>query len=730
MLIPGMKRTLFYMVLLVFIGGKMFASHIVGGEIFYDRINDSIYKVTLKLYRDCFNGQAPLPGVYDGSSPFTPAILSVYTRDSMLVDTFDIGAPVISNIPPSINNPCIHPPGGVCVEQGVYTYTLTLPPKTGGYFLVFQVVYRNNTILNLFQPGGQGATYYTFSPGPELAAVNSSPRYNNFPPIFICNNVAFTFDHKATDPDSDQLVYSLCAPYNGQPGQIAPPPPYTNVNYVSPYNGSYPIASNPAFSINPTTGLLSGKPNMVGQFAVGVCVQEFKNGVLINTHLRDFQFNVVPCIVNVVSAVASQTSHCEGMTITFTNTSQSNIGSLTYHWDFGVSALSNDTSNLFSPTYTYPDTGRYEVTLVANPNRPCSDTLKQFVYVYPQLNVNFPPVNAQCLKGNAFTFSAQGSYLPYATFNWNFSSSATPSTSTIKNPTNVVYNQPGKYPVLLVAQQYTCIDSFIDSVRVIARPIAKINNLPSSWCDPAHVAFSNGSTSDLPVTYEWTFSNGSTSQAFQPVQVFSPAGVYSATLVVKTSAVCIDTSISSVSNITVNPTPKAGFTYSPQTTTIFDPEITFLNTASSDVTSWNYDFGDGNGTSFASDLHIYKDYGNYTILQTVSNVYNCTDTVSHALKILPEFRFWIPNTFTPDKDLLNDLFMPIAIGVINYEFDIYTRWGEKIYTTQDPSQGWNGSYKGKECQEDAYVWRVTFKNIVTLKDEVHYGHVFLFKNNK
>ncbi|MCW3077163.1 MAG: hypothetical protein JWO32_1772 [Bacteroidetes bacterium] len=721
-----MKKRFLYLLLFLLFCGKIFSSHIVGGEIFYDRINDSTYKVTLKVYRDCFNGQAP----FEGSAGAVPAIITVFYADGTLADTFDIGAPVITHIPPSINNPCIHPPPGICVEEGVYTHTLILTPKTGGYNLVYQVVFRNNSILNLAAPGTQGATYFTLIPGPEIAPVNNSPRYASFPPIFVCNNVTFTFDHKAIDPDGDQLVYSLCAPYNASSSGQAPPPPYTNVNYASPYNGAYPIASSPAFSINPTTGILTGQPNLAGQFVVGVCVQEFRAGVLINTHYRDFQFNVVPCVVNVVSAIANQKSQCEGSTITFTNASVSNIGTLTYLWNFGDPLVTNDTSHLVNPTYTYQDTGMYVVTLIANPHKPCSDTLKQIVYVYPKLKINFPPVEKQCFKGNAFSFSAQGVYLPYATFNWNFTFSATPVTSTLQNPVNVTFNQPGKYFVKLVAKQHTCIDSFIDSVRVVKPPVAKINNLPAVLCDPALIAFSNGSSSELPVSYHWFFSNGNTSQVFQPLQVFSPAGIYSATLVVVTTSVCIDTSIASVSNITVNPSPQAGFTFSPQLTTIFDPEITFMNTASSDVNLWQYTFGDGTGAGYASNIHVYQEAGDYTITQLVTNSFNCTDTFSGQIKILPEFRFWIPNTFTPDGNSRNDYFMPITIGVINYEFNVFSRWGEKIYSTQNPKEGWNGSYKGKECQEDIYTWRIVFKNVVSLKDEVHYGHVLLINGNK
>ncbi|MBA3663825.1 MAG: PKD domain-containing protein [Bacteroidetes bacterium] len=729
-----MKKNIFLLLFFFALKLQVYSYHIVGGEIIYDYLGQSNYKITLKVYRDCFSSGAP----FDGLPNAATALLTVYDGSKNLIGVYDIGAPVITNIPPTINNPCIQAPGGICVEEGVYTYTLNLPPKTGGYYVIYQRCCRNSSILNLVAPNTQGSTYYTFIPGPEVFAVNSSPRYKNFPPIFICNNVPFSFDHSATDPNGDQLVYSLCPPFEGLDqacpalgsngcATVAVPPTYTNVQYSSPYTGSYPIASSPAFSINPVTGLLTGKPNLLGQFVVGVCVQEFRNGVLINTHYRDFQFNVVSCIVQVASIFADQSQKCMGSTITFTNQSFGNLGSLTYAWDFGVTTIASDTSSVFNPTYTYPDTGKYTVTLIANPNKPCSDTIQKVVYVYPPLKIHFPPHSRQCLRGNAFSFTTQGVYMPQATFKWDFTAAATPSTSTLKNPVNIIFNQPGKYFIKLVAKQLTCIDSFIDTVRVIPRPVAKINNLPLSQCDPARVAFSNGSSSALPISYQWFFSNGNSSSEFQPQQVFSPPGVYSATLIVTTQSVCVDTSLYAINNITVNPTPKAGFTFSPQPTTIFDPDIMFTNTASSDVSSWQYSFGDGTGSNYASEIHTYLNFGDYPVMQFVSNRFNCTDSLKDVVKILPEFRFWIPNTFTPGDDLLNDEFLPVAIGVIKYQFDIFTRWGEKIFSTVDPQHGWNGYYKGKECQEDVYVWRISFKNIVTYKDEIHFGHVLLLK---
>ena len=712
----------------------------------YDDLGGGNYQITLKVYRDCKTGLAPFDGLGSGAAG---AYITVYDGSQNLIGVYDIGSPIVTAVPPAINNPCIITPNTVCVEQGIYTYTLNLPPVAGGYYIVYQRCCRNGTILNIVTPGLVGTTYYTHIPGPEAVTFNNSPRFTNLPPIFVCNGLNFTFNHSATDPDGDQLVYSICAPYQGldgccpslytsppvgtssncvsPPGSCptqAAPPPYAAVIFKSPYSSSYPIASSPAFSINPTTGILSGTPNMNGQWVFGICVQEFRNNQLIDTHYRDFQINVVTCSVTVVSAIQQQASKCKGNEFNFVNQS---IGGTTFFWNFGVSGLSSDTSNLISPSYIYPDTGTYVVTLIANPNKPCADTSVKTFYVYPPLDVDFPPTAKQCLKGNAFNFSVTGSYLPQTIFNWNFTSAASPSTSALKNPTNIIFNSSGVFFIKLIAKQLSCVDSVIDSVRVIGPPNAKINNLPTSLCDPAEVAFSNGSSSDLPLTYFWQFSNGNISNAFEPTQVFTPPGVYGVTLTAITNSICIDVSTVSVNNVTVNPSPHAGFTASPQVTSIFDPEIVIKNMASFDVIYWHYLFGDGSESGFPYVRHVYENYGDYVIEQTVTNSFGCKDKTELLVKILPEFRFWVPNTFTPDENLINDTFMPVVIGVSNYVFEVFDRWGQRIFKTNDTKTGWNGFYKSKECQQDVYVWRISFKNVVTEKDEVHYGHVTLLK---
>lgn len=720
------------------------ATHIVGGEIYYDNLGGNNYKITLKVYRDCFNGVPPLDN---------PAFITIFDKNGVVVDTMDMPMVSFNTVPPSINNPCIQTLGNACVEEGIYERTINLPPLNGGYYIVYQRCCRNGTILNMVAPGNTGSTYWEHIPGPEIVAANSSPRFNKLPPIFLCNGLQIKFDHSATDPDGDVLVYSLCTPFEGLSsccGQVpsnppcAPaggckntPPPYTPIQFISPYSAGYPMSSNPAINVNSSTGFLNGVPDIDGQWVFSVCVQEFRGSTLIGTHYRDFQFNVITCSLTVLAQFndqatpiiignTAQNQFCSGYTLYFNNTS---INGTTYMWNFGDPTTLADTSHLVNTSYTYADTGAYVVSLIANPGKPCADTTSKIYYVYPELKPTFIGPPPQCISSNSFSFTVGGLFAPsYTTFNWNFGASALPVTSTLQSPNGIVYSSAGSFPVSVLVQQRVCKKTLTDTVEVYPIPDADFVADSVTLCDPAIVTFTNNSTAGGVPSYLWQFSDGGSSTAVAPTHIFTPAGVYNVTLTIKATAGCVDTSVFVVPGmITVNPKPTAGFSLTPMETTIYDPDISFFDESINALT-WNYNFGDGVGSTDPNPIHTYATPNDFIITQIVTNQFGCQDTAVEVVHIKPEFAFWIPNSFTPgNKDGKNDIFMPSVFGVENYLFEIYDRWGECIFRTKETASGWDGSRAGKPCQQDVYVWMITFKNVVTLREEVHYGHVNLLK---
>lgn len=290
----------------------MRATHIVGAELFYEctNPNTNTYSVTLKLYRDCLNGQAPFDAQIS---------LFVFNGTSGLIEqTKTVLAPSQTpQINPNSYGPCVATPPQICVEEGIYTTTLVLPPTPGGYDIAWARCCRNQAIDNLVNPLGAGITFLASVPSPDqIGACNSMPQFDQVPPIFLCVNEAFSFDHSATDPDGDSLVYFLTNPYTGlnsigqgagnpQQGGNDPtvdpfnnlmgPPPYQNVIFANGFSFTNPFGSN-NFSLDPLTGFINVTPNQTGIFVFSVSVFEYRNGVLLSENRRDFQIHVIQCL--------------------------------------------------------------------------------------------------------------------------------------------------------------------------------------------------------------------------------------------------------------------------------------------------------------------------------------------------------------------------------------------------------------------------------------------------
>jgi len=131
--------------------------------------------------------------------------------------------------------------------------------------------------------------------------ANSNPEFTQLPPLFLCAGQPFSFDHSAFDLDGDSLVYSFYTPYDGDNGAGPLDPTYvgniaifTPVTWEPGFSATNPLGGAP-LNLNSSTGLLTGTPTMIGQFVVGVKVDEYRNGVKISETLRDLQINVVNC---------------------------------------------------------------------------------------------------------------------------------------------------------------------------------------------------------------------------------------------------------------------------------------------------------------------------------------------------------------------------------------------------------------------------------------------------
>ncbi|MFH0893527.1 MAG: hypothetical protein V2A54_03735 [Bacteroidota bacterium] len=390
-----LKKFCFSLILLFASFSQLFATHIVGGEVNYEYLGSNQYKIYITVYRDCYSGVAPFDD---------PAYVGIFNSSGTLVQTLTLPFTGSVNIPPP-SFTCGTVPTNVCVEKATYIGFVTLPPSSGGYTVAYQRCCRNNTIMNIVSPSTTGATFIAHIPDFSVFGANNNPVFTNWPPVFLCANIPFSMNHSAIDSDGDSLAYELCTPLIGADDMYPAPTPieftsYPPLTWQPPYSLSNVMNSTPPLSINPTTGVITVTPTTQGQFVVGVCCKEYRNGILISETRRDFQFNVVACNISVFSVFVTPSIDCDGI-VTFDNNS---IGATSYWWDFGVPGISTDVSTLAEPSYAYPYDGTFTVTLIAsNPN--CSDTSTFVVTVAHNPVVDLGNDTLLC-NGNSYTIDA------------------------------------------------------------------------------------------------------------------------------------------------------------------------------------------------------------------------------------------------------------------------------------------------------------------------------------
>lgn len=444
-----------------------------------------------------------------------------------------------------------------------------------------------------------------------------------------------------------------------------------------------------------------------------------------------------------------------------------NNPALNYFWDFG----DGSSSSAFAPTHTYTSIGIYTVQLISN-NAACNihET------VYTTINVSTPfilstvPLINMCL-GDSVSLSLTAP--SGCTYTW------TPNT--FLNNANL--QQPNASPPSDILFKVTVQKSDCqahDSIQVKV-----YNNDTKILLDPAHACIDDTiklSANETCSFYQW--SNG---QNNQQINVFKPDWYYLTTIknncLAKDSIridsfahVSIETYLLSlclnekkqllaplgdytydwqpnykidtttIYNPIVSPTQNTTYTLSlfngpclstgtydikvfglptltvtPKTIEVFSGEIVHMSCLSDTTNTWepNYmlscDFCNNSAAIVPSSITYYA---------TVTNEYGCRAKDSVEIKVIPSL--YIPNSFSPNGDLLNDVFKSEYTGFIEIELSIFDRWGQLIFKTNDLNGGWNGKYKDGNCEMGVYIYKLTAKDIFgNTLDKV--GHVTLIR---
>lgn len=724
-----------YLLFALLLSAPAYCLHIIGGVFSYECNGGGNYTFTLKMYRDC----AAAGGAnFDSNAPF-----SIYKQEAngsyTLLTTIQRGPDSIENLDPA-DNPCAIIPPNVCVQEGIYTFDYQFAdwPSASSYHISYQRCCRNATISNIETPDQVGATFTIELTPASQALCNNSPVFNTFPPIVICVNEPLIYDHSATDAEGDQLVYEFCSPLlggsqgGGGPGGgggcnvVAPnpacPPPYAEASFVNPpYSPINPMGGSPQISINPLTGLLTGTPNVQGQFVVAICVKEYRNGQLLSIIRRDFQFNVAVCeqLVDADLNTPGLTSigsdyflnTCYNLDIPFQNLSTNNSFVDSVQWQFNING-GVEKYNSWDALVHFPEAGQYEGQLILNPGSLCNDTANIFVDIYPDLVASFDYDYDTCYAGPV-------SFLDHSTIlgagqiqKWRWELEPNLIDSIQRNPV-YIYEMPGTTFVNLeVEDEHGCKD---DTTRaVVYQPVPSIilvkpNDTIS--CAPATVFFNNQSSPiDANYNIQWDFGDGESSTDISPTHVYRDTGNFDVRLEITSPIGCYtDTTFNQLVRI-LSP-PVADFSFDPTNPDNFNPDVNFFNKSiDAKYSDW---YVDGRLVAQMPDFtYSFPDTGLHEVKLIVVHAEKCLDSLVQYVDVVPKVTYFMPNAFTPNNDSVNDVFVGTGVtrGVTDFNLSIWDRYGQKVFETTKIEEPWNGQVgnNGKIATAGVYVCVVSF----------------------
>lgn len=357
-----------------------------------------------------------------------------------------------------------------------------------------------------------------------------------------------------------------------------------------------------------------------------------------------------------ILSLGNDTSFCEGAIFLVEPEVSETVN---YSWGNGAN----------SPILTVSGSGFYHLTVTNAYGCAASDSIILNTHPLPMVDFSF---NAACADSLVAFSDSSEIAAPYtiASRTWTFGDG---SSSTSQNPVHA-YASHGTFEVWQMAVSNAgCVDSASQSITVHPNPVA--NFTAADACEGSEIVFTNNSSiASGNIGHDWDFGDGTNSVQAVPLKAYATDAVYQVVLQVSSAFGCVDRDTQTVQ---VNDVPVAGFTLANtcQSDTALFINATSLNNATA---TYNWTFGDGNGSTAEEPAHSYAVNGNYTVTLVATSEYGCADTASQAMQVFP-----LPSaSFSANDACLGDAttFLntsSISAGTLGHAWD----FGDGTYST-------------------------------------------------
>lgn len=390
-----------------------------------------------------------------------------------------------------------------------------------------------------------------------------------------------------------------------------------------------------------------------------------------------------------------------------------------YAWDNGSNLQAHDVLIVSDST----------LTVVAEDANGCISVSDQTLFsLHPDLTASVSGDAVSC-PGDPLVLSATAlTGVPAYSYTWSVGGTVVGTSSNL----SIAPTQTTTYIVETSDQCTTISDTVV--ITNYSVPAPSVGVLATEGCAPMEVTFFlNIDPALLGGACSWMLSDGTVINACDTITAtFDTPGCYDITYSGETADGCTFGAYGEDA-FCVIPYPVAGFNHIPINPTYLEPEVDFVN-HSSNADTYFWTFSNGYGTSSEEHPTVsFEGTDPGTQLEAclvASNYLGCADTVCREFILHDNFALYVPNTFTPDGDTYNAIFLPIfpsGYPVNDYELLIFNRWGELIFESHDPRVGWNGFYGGQLMQIGTYTWKISVQDGNTNRTHELVGHVNLLK---
>ncbi len=427
------------------------------------------------------------------------------------------------------------------------------------------------------------------------------------------------------------------------------------------------------------------------------CIGNATTNLLVNSSPVVLVNNPLVCVGNAINLTAS--------------------GGSTYSWVGPLGYISNQQNPVISNAQLNMN-GIYTVTVTSASG--CTAVANSTVSVISTLNLTVSATPTICTNG---TISLYVNALGSPNYLWTGPNGFT---STTQNPIiqGAQQTASGVYNVSVSIGGCSSYSQVVVFVR--PAPQLTISSDKLGACVPFCINV-NGQSNALLQNCVWQFGKDSIISSLSPISMcYTKWGSY------KILATYIDNyGCTNTSSLIINAynKPKADFNYLPIKPQEEEPiEFTDASTGAA-ITKWNWHFASLTNQVYTTPKveFIYESGGFYQVALVVESEHGCLDTVVKYISVEENFSLYIPNSFTPNADGLNDTFQPKGRGIVKYELMVFDRWGEQLFATKDFSQGWTGTKNGNEVlKEDTYVWKIVVSGVGG-KQREYIGHVTLIR---